>query len=32
MIALYISVLQPLDRASNQLTSGYGIATEMDSS
>ena len=31
MIASYISVLQPLDRASHQLTSGYGIAPEMDS-
>ena len=30
MIALYISVLQSLDRASNHLTSGYGMATEMD--
>ena len=32
MIALYIRVLQPLHRASHQLTSGYGIAPEMDSS
>ena len=32
MIASYISVLRPLDRASHQLMPGYGIAPEMDTS